>query len=218
METAPPSASPAAPPSAADRALSHIRSALLTGDYPPGTMLSEAALAGEIGVSRTPVRAALRHLQDEGLVTIYPKRGALVREPTVDEIREAAEVRHAMETAGVQFADPDRRRRLRDDLAANLADQERALADGDCAAFARSALVFHRAFVALSGNTLMLGLYERLQDQQMLSILRSTPTIAGQPAQVLDEHHGLLAAAGDGDWQSFADRLRSHQAESHRLP
>ncbi len=65
-------------PSAADLAYRHIRDAILTGAYEAGTMLGEIPLAEEIGVSRTPVRTALALLQDEGWVTRYPKRGALV--------------------------------------------------------------------------------------------------------------------------------------------
>lgn len=204
--------------SAADRALAHLRAALLAGEYPPGTMLSEASVAAELGVSRTPVRAALSRLQDDGLVAIYPKRGALVREPTVDEVREYAQLRHALETAGVQFADPAARTGLRTGLAANLADQERALADGDWAAFARTAVAFHRAFAQLSGNAVMLGYYDRLRDRQLLSILRSTPALVANPEQVLDEHRELLDAAEAGDWAGFAGLLRTHQEERHRLP
>ncbi|MFT3661639.1 MAG: GntR family transcriptional regulator [Gordonia sp. (in: high G+C Gram-positive bacteria)] len=210
--------STAGPDSAADRALRHIRRALLTGTYPPGTMLSESALAADLGLSRTPVRAALRRLQDEGLLTIYPKRGALVRELSADEVRASAQARHALETAGVRFAEAAARTALRAELAPNLAEQERALDGGDFPAFARAAMAFHRSFVTLAGNAVMLDLYDRLQDRQMLSILRSTPSITDQPCQVLDAHRALLDDAEAGDWVSFADRLTTHQEDSHALP
>ena len=67
-------------------------------------MLSESALAASLSMSRTPVRAALGRLQDEGFVTIYPQRGALVRELTADEVRESAQVRHAQSGGWVAFA------------------------------------------------------------------------------------------------------------------
>ncbi len=206
------------PASAADRALTHIRTALFSGAYPPGTMLSESALAAELAVSRTPVRTALRLLQDQGLLTIYPKRGALVRELSLDEVREAAQARHALETAGVQFAGATARRGLRGHLAPNLAEQERALRDDDFPAFARAAMAFHRAFAALPANTVMLDLYDRLHGRQLLSILRSTPTIADRPDTVLDEHRRLLDDAEAGAWVRFAERLHAHQEDNHRLP
>ncbi|WP_440713197.1 GntR family transcriptional regulator [Gordonia sp. FQ] len=204
--------------SAADRALAHIRSAVLSGTYPPGTMLSESALAADLALSRTPIRAALRLLQDEGLLTIYPQRGALVRELSPREVREAAEARNALETAGVHFADEAARRGLRARLAPSLAAQERALEAGDFPTFVRAAMEFHRSFAGLAQNAVLLDLYDRLQDRQMLSILRSTPAITGQPRQVLDEHRALLDDAESGDWVSFAGRLLAHQEESHRLP
>ncbi len=204
--------------SAADRALEHLREALLSGEHEPGTMLSEATVAAELGVSRTPVRAALRRLQDDGLVVIYPKRGALVRELSLDEVRQYAQMRHALETAGVQFAGPEARATLRTELTGNLAAQERALAEADWSAFARTAVAFHRAFAKLSGNPVMLDYYDRLRDRQLLSILRSRPTLVDQPEQVLDEHRRLLDAAEAGDWAGFATQLRSHQEQRHRLP
>src|SRR5690625_6030153 len=89
----------------AQRAYGAIRTAILSGDHLPGAMLSESVLASSLSMSRTPVRAALGRLQDEGLVTIYPKRGALVRELTAHEVREFAQVRHALESAGVRLAE-----------------------------------------------------------------------------------------------------------------
>ncbi|GAC56164.1 putative GntR family transcriptional regulator [Gordonia hirsuta DSM 44140 = NBRC 16056] len=206
------------PSSAADRAHAHLRAALLAGDLAPGTMLSESALAAELGVSRTPVRTALSRLQDDGLVVIYPKRGALVRELGPDEIRECAQLRHALETAGVQFAAPAARARLRARLTPNLRAQQQALTDGDPAAFARTAIDFHRSFAELAGNALMLDYYDRLRDRQLLAIVASRPTLSGDPQQVLDEHRRLLDAAEDGDWVEFARQLRNHQEERARLP
>ena len=73
---------------ASRRAYDRIRHDIVAGTLAPGTMLSENELATELGMSRTPVRTALSRLQSEGWVTIYPQRGALVRELTADEVRE----------------------------------------------------------------------------------------------------------------------------------
>ncbi len=193
-----------------------IRAGILSGEYPAGTMLSESSLAASMSMSRTPVRAALGRLQDEGLVRIYPKRGALVCELSVDEIRESAQVRHAFECAGVQLADPEARRLLGARLLGNLDGQQDALRRRDYPGFAALAMQFHRAFVELANNSTMLAFYDRLQDRQYLSIMRSS-TVSGDPDLVLAEHRSLLRDAESGEWMTFATRLREHQSRGNEF-
>ena len=200
---------------ASRRAYERIRHDIVAGILPPGSMLSENTLAQELGVSRTPVRAALSRLQTEGWVSIYPQRGALVRELTYDEIRDAAEVRHALETAGVLRADPERVGPLLDALDASIEEQRKDLAAGDFAAFNERSLKFHRMFVELSGNTTMLTLYDRVQDRQLQSTARSAPSIIEDPEGVLAEHRGLVEHARRRDWVSFAELLDTHQTSRH---
>lgn len=200
----------------AQRAHTVIRAGVLSGEFPAGTMLSESALASSMSMSRTPVRAALGRLQDEGLVRIYPKRGALVCELGVDEMRESDQVRHAFECAGVQLGDPEARNLLGRRLRTNLDGQEDALRRRDYPGFATLAMQFHRAFVELTNNATMLAFYDRLQDRQYLSIVRS-PTVSGNPELVLDEHRNLLCDAEAGDWTTFATRLREHQSRGNHI-
>lgn len=189
----------------------------MDGTYPPGAMLSENEVAAALSMSRTPVRAALVRLQDEGWVRIYAQRGALVRELTPTEIRESAEVRHALESAGVRRAGPREREQLAEDLAAQLDEQEQALRDGDFPTFTTLAMRFHRSFVELGGNATMLALYDRLQDRQQLSIIHSVGRISDDPRQVIAEHRALLVDAEAGDWAAFASHLDEHQSRSHAL-
>ena len=65
-------------PSHAGRVYQHLKRAILEQVHPGGTLLTEAEIADAVGVSRTPVREALLRLESEGLVALYPKRGALV--------------------------------------------------------------------------------------------------------------------------------------------
>ncbi len=202
---------------AADRAHAFLRDEILSGRLAPGTMLSENELASTLGMSRTPVRSALTRLQDEGWLTIYPQRGALVRLVTEQELRESGEVRHALESAGVQRGSAELRERLADELAHNVEEQVNALRGGDLRAFTSLSMRFHRAFVAMAGNDTMLAIYDRLQDRQQLSIVRSSGRITGQPQQVLTEHRTLLEDARRGDWAAFAIHLNDHQSHGHGL-
>jgi len=200
---------------ASRRAYDRIRHDIVAGTLAPGSMLSENTLARELGVSRTPVRAALSRLQTEGWVSIYPQRGALVRELTYDEIRDAAEVRHALETAGVLRADPERMDALLTALDDSIEQQRRDLATGDFAAFNERSLIFHRTFVELSANATMLTLYDRVQDRQLQSTARSAPAIIEDPEGVLEEHRALVRHARDRDWVGFAQLLDTHQTSRH---
>lgn len=183
----------------------------MSGELTPGTMLSENELATSLSMSRTPVRAALARLEDEGLIAVYAKRGALVRELSPREISEAAEVRLALESAGVHSAGRRSRTELAGSLLANISQQESALNAGDFAGFATHAMRFHRSFVEMSGNSIMLSFYDRLGDRQALSIVRSAPRIAQDPQVVLREHRELARLASAGDWIGFSDVLQAHQ-------
>ncbi|CAM3819141.1 MULTISPECIES: GntR family transcriptional regulator [Tsukamurella] len=201
--------------SAAERAHTHIRDAIVRGDFAPGTMLSENALAAELAMSRTPVRAALTRLQEEGWVCIYAQRGAQVQGLSPQEIRESAQLRHALETAGVLQSDAAGRAELADRMPENLAAQERALRSGDFAAFAEAAMAFHGAFVDLAGNSLMSATYARLRDRQRFSLTTHAGRISGDPDHVLADHRAVLDAAVAGDWVRFAELLDAHQRDSY---
>ena len=87
-----------------DRLAGEIQARVLSGATPVGTRLRQEALADEFGVSRTPVREALRQLQASGLVELLPNRGAVVRGPSAREIREAYEVRAELEGLAAELA------------------------------------------------------------------------------------------------------------------
>jgi DNA-binding GntR family transcriptional regulator len=89
-----------------DRLAATIQSRVLSGEIMTGTRLRQETLATEFGVSRTPVREALRQLQASGLVSVEPHRGAVVHGPTVRDIREAYTVRSELEGLAAELAAP----------------------------------------------------------------------------------------------------------------
>ena len=108
----------AAHASLVDRLAAAIRQKVLEGDFPSGHRLRQEALADEFGVSRTPVREALRKLEADGLVRVEPNRGAVVRGVRAREVREAYEVRAELEGLAASLAatriNDDELRRLRE--------------------------------------------------------------------------------------------------------
>jgi DNA-binding GntR family transcriptional regulator len=87
-----------------DRLAATLQARMVSGELVSGTRLRQEALAEEFGVSRTPIREALRKLQASGLVELQPNRGALVRGPSSREIRDAYEVRAELEGLAAELA------------------------------------------------------------------------------------------------------------------
>jgi DNA-binding GntR family transcriptional regulator len=143
----------------------HIRNAIvariLDGSAPPGTRLKEMALAREFSVSQAPVREALRELEALGLLESERYRGTRVRSINLDELRQAYELRAAIEEASarraVPCAKPDLQR-----LEHDLKLMRRAARERDTDAYMDSAVNFHRHIVQMSGNPLFLRAWEHM--------------------------------------------------------
>jgi DNA-binding GntR family transcriptional regulator len=144
---------------AARRAYDHVKERLLAGAYEEGELLSEGTIAQELGISRTPVREALLQLQSEHLLTLYPKRGALVTPVSGREVAELFESRLLLERHCLRAALPPGPGLLAA-LEAELARQRELLAHADFAGFVTADREFHRLWVAAAGNRILLDLYD----------------------------------------------------------
>src|SRR6185436_19852515 len=148
-----PDTSAAASGSAAARVYVYVKERLLDGTFPGGALLSENELSQQLGLSRTPVRQAFVQLEAEGLLELYPKRGALVVPIAASEVEDVFEARLLVEehcarrAAGAGPA-------LGAELDDAIAEQERAVAAGT-AGFAEADRHFHRAIVAAAGNAIL---------------------------------------------------------------
>ncbi|QOV35003.1 GntR family transcriptional regulator [Streptomyces ferrugineus] len=196
--------------SASEQAYAAIRDSILSGERAPGAMLGEVGLAAELGVSRTPVRAALVRLQDEGWITVYPKRGALVRGLSEKDARELADTRFVLESAAVQRATPQCRTELADRLASELDLQRSALGADDLSRFIELTLAFHRSFVEVGGNQVMLELSDRLADRQRFLLFALGDSLLARCQTIIDEHEALVARLRDEETEGFVEALRSH--------
>ncbi|UZD61684.1 GntR family transcriptional regulator [Brevibacterium sp. JSBI002] len=200
--------------SAAERAYQVIRCQILEGGHAPGTMLGEAALATEIGVSRTPVRVAMARLQDEGWIRIYPKRGAVVQGVDERTIAELADARYLLETTAVDRAPEALRHRLAADLDDLIAQQRDAFAEADIARFIELTLDFHRGFVEAGDSQVMLEMYSLLSDRHRFILFMNSRHLLGRCDEIIAEHEELVDHLRAGDSAAFAATLRGHIAEN----
>ncbi|MFC7305856.1 GntR family transcriptional regulator [Streptomyces monticola] len=197
------SAAPAAPPRqppAAERVYQHIKQAVLERRYEGGTLLTEGELATDVGVSRTPVREALLKLEVEGLIKLYPKKGALVLSVSAQEIADVVETRLLVEEHAARKAVPASAR-LIGRLEELLAEQRAHAEAGDFAAAAVTDRCFHAEIVRSGGNEILSRLYDQLRDRQLrmgVAVMHSHPD---RIAKTLAEHAEILEAlrAGDAD-------------------
>lgn len=201
---------PAGP--ARQRAYDYTKRCLLTGEFAPGALLSEGEVASALGVSRTPVREAFLRLESEGLLKLYPKRGALVPPITAGEAEAVAEARLVIERhcADRLRARPEELGRLVVALEEMLDQQRRLLEEGDAEAVARADRQFHHAIVQAAGNVVVTGLYDSLRDRQVAMALEVFKGQPGRARRSLDEHREVIDALAAGGGKPLARALEHH--------
>jgi DNA-binding GntR family transcriptional regulator len=195
------------------RVYDHLKAEILAGRLAPGAELAEVALAEQLGVSRGPIREAIGRLASEGLVTVRPRRGAVVSLLSKDEFLELYQVREALEVMAVKLAVP---RLQADDIAAlqALIDAMAAHAERNHVAdFFEANAVFHARLVDASGNAKLGELYRQLLDQLGRYRTRSL-RLRGNLQRSVAEHAAILRAAKRGD----ADRASHLMSEHIRVP
>ena len=142
-----------------------LRQAILTGDLKPGERLMEIHLANRLGVSRTPIREAIRKLELEGLVTMIPRRGAEVAQITEKSMNDVLEVRRALDTLCVELACE----RISEEEIKNLkaaCDQfERAVRGKDAKKIAQADVELHDIILKATGNQRLIQLVNNLSEQ-----------------------------------------------------
>jgi DNA-binding GntR family transcriptional regulator len=197
--------------SAAARVYAHVKERLLDGTFAGGALLSENELSQQLGLSRTPVRQAFVQLEAEGLLELYPKRGALVVPVAASEIEDVFEARLLVEEHCARRA-ANAGAVLASELSELIAEQERAIADPatGMATFARADRHFHRAIVDAAGNAILTRLYDALRDRQQRIATVSLARSPGDAERFIEEHRGIAEALARGDGDAAGERAAAH--------
>jgi DNA-binding GntR family transcriptional regulator len=208
-----------------DKLAADLQARVLNGELPSGTRLRQTALAEEFGVSRTPVREALRKLQASGLVELRPNRGALVRGLSSREIRDAYEVRAELEAMAARLAAlhmrQDQLERLhhaqatfRDALARTVEARERnggSLTAAETALWVEANDEFHQVIQEAAGNPVLVSTLAHLhrsfpRDLSRLVLAESTTLLR----ENVGEHEGILAAIEQRDAEAAGELMERH--------
>lgn len=191
-----------------------IRAKILSGEFGPGTMLSEGELARQLGISRTPVREALQRLEEEGLAVILPRRGAIVRVLTLQEVREILRVREALEGLAARLAASHIPRALVDELRARWREVNQSLQAQAHVALDKLGLEFHAAIVEASGNRTLARMLEgvrgRIEGTRALYLQGAGEAALRRARLVCADHLEILDALEAGDGELSEARMKAH--------
>jgi DNA-binding GntR family transcriptional regulator len=197
------------------RALDFVKGQVLTGAFRGGDLITEGEVAEALGMSRTPVREAFLRLEAEGLLRLYPQRGALVIPVSPEEVRAVMEARLVLE----QFAVEKIISRgsascgaIADALAAELERQQRAGAESELSEFLEADRAFHTIFLDNADNSILGSVYASLRDRQLRMISESALRDPRRIETILNEHASITEAVRDGDVGRTVTAVRAHLA------
>jgi DNA-binding GntR family transcriptional regulator len=203
--------------SAADVVYQKIKDEIVMAQLEPGALVDEISLAGRFHVSRTPIREALRRLEQDGLVTTIPRRGTLVRRPTLQDIIEIDQIRVLLEPAAAHLAAG----RVNADALERIAGELQRLQDShqiDLAQFLETDWQLHELVLTASGNTHIRNIVNSLHDRLSAVRWRSAhPRADVAIGELLELVHALLAGDGDAAEAAMRKHLLATRESRHKL-
>ena len=199
----------------ANRALAALRQMIFDGELPAGSDHLEIELADRLGMSRTPVREALRALESQGLAELRPRRGIRVLPISAADMREIYDILTELESHAAARAAG----RTDADLAPldrALVRMDHALAAKDLEAWAAADDDFHQTLVALAGNARLVSMVALLRDQ-VRRARRVTLHMRPWPEQSNSDHRALVAAIREGQADLAHDLHHAHCTRARQM-
>ena len=184
-----------------------LRHAILTRRHQPGERLVEDRLSIDMGVSRVPIREALRALAAEGLVDVRPRRGASVAAVSPAMARDLVEVRATLEGLNARLAARHHLPAIVAELRLVLNDGNRAAGSGEVDDLVRLNGAFHDKLAEAGGNTILWDIMRTLRERTSLVFAANS---ARRAREDWDEHSRILAAVIDGDEELAAMLATRH--------
>lgn len=175
-----------------------LRQAILRGELKPGERLMEIKLANQLGVSRTPIREAIRKLELDGLVLIIPRRGAEVAQITEKSLRDVLEVRRSLEALAVRLACE----RISPQGILNLKNAEKdfemVLGNDDITVVAEADVAFHDVIYMATDNQRLIQLLSNFREQMYRYRVEYLKRKESHP-KLLEEHQKIICAIEDSE-------------------
>lgn len=186
-----------------------LREAILKGELAPGERLMEIALAQQLGVSRTPIREAIRKLELEGLVLMTPRKGAVVAEITKKDLKDVLEVREHLEELAVQLACD--KATPEDIVIMKKLHQEfiESLSQTDLTVIAEIDVRFHDAIYATTDNKRLIQILNNLREQMYRYRLEYIKDEAKRKT-IVEEHEKIIRGIEEKNVEYAKQYIKTH--------
>ena len=179
-------------PSLKEMALATIKEAMFAKKLEQEVMYTEAALTGELGISRTPVREALIHLASRGLITYFPRKGFKIKLLTEQDVENLFELRLALELAAVRHVVPILTKPSLAEVERIQAQYRKIAQKGEPLDSIRANMMFHAWLAELTENSYLIGALEEIRDLTNLAGLRSLE-LGTRTGEAIGEHDRVVA-------------------------
>jgi len=197
------------PKSLTDMAIESIRAAIVEGRHALGEQLSEAALAMELGISKTPVREALLRLRGDGLIDIQPQRGTFVFSLTRDQVDEICRFRELIEVSALGLGMQARHAELVSGLEANVRLMAKAQDRGDWPSIPLLDQAFHQVILAHCENSYLKQAYQ-LIDSKIRALRSRLPEENDRVGHCQENHAAIVRLIRDGNVERAQQALALH--------
>ena len=186
-----------------------LREAILRGDLKPGERLMELQLASKLGVSRTPIREAIRMLEQEGLAVTMPRKGAEVAKMTLKDMEDVLEIREALDELAVKVAcDRISKEQLRA-LEKIKCEFEESTVTGDIKRIAQADVSFHDVIYEATGNPKLVALLNNIREQLYRYRVEYLKDSKNYP-NLIEEHERILMALKNRDMAGVCIAMHEH--------
>ena len=191
-----------------------LRQAILTGEMKPGERLMEIHLANKLGVSRTPIREAIRKLELEGFVVMIPRRGTYVADISIKDITEIYEIRISLDILAAGLAAERITDEELEQLNGYLIEIGQHIANNDMDKIVEVDTAFHDMLYTARRNERLRSIINNLREQ-MTTIRGRSMSYPGRLVETMDEHRNLVEAiaAHDVERAQYAARIHLENAE-----
>ena len=190
-----------------------LRNAIKRGILEPGERLMEVQLAEELGISRTPVREAIRKLEQEGYVIMMPRRGTYVSSLSVHDVKEIFEIRSALETLAAVLATMRIEPEELDKLRALLTEIEGHIKNNNMDKIVATDIEFHCLLYQVSRNERLVAIISNLMEQlaRFRTLSMSYP---GRLQETLAEHRAMVEAIAAGNEDAAREAAERHMEQA----
>lgn len=186
-----------------------LRRAILKGELEPGERLMEIALANRLGVSRTPIREAIRKLELEGLVVMIPRKGAEVARITEKDLRDVLEVRTSLEKLAIELACERVTEEDKKALQETCQAFKESLGGDDLTVIAEKDVAFHDVIFSATKNARLIQILNNLREQMYryrLEYLKDK----GAHLRLVEEHEKIMNAIINNDKEEAVRMIQEH--------